>query len=227
MSQSPGKPSESVLRRAEIIERLLEMNGPSTSTNAVAVSTVPPKSLVHWDHVMQEMGWLAADFQKERKRHVDNAKKVSKAVDQYHRTKETKKLQKAKDEVVRMKRLAGKLSRDVRKFWLKINKVIAFKQKGDADEVRQKAMDKHLVFLVKQTERYTNMLTENLKSGGEVGMIIGERDKAMRKRRGSGGSVGSNGSSPRGSPHAKRQRTDDTTSEALSDDDDDRSEASL
>jgi hypothetical protein len=37
-----------------------------------------------------------------------------------------------------MKRVAGKLSRDVRKFWLKINKIIAYKQKLEADEIRQK-----------------------------------------------------------------------------------------
>ena len=37
-----------------------------------------------------------------------------------------------------VKRVANKLSRDVRKFWLKINKVVAFKQKIDSDECRQK-----------------------------------------------------------------------------------------
>ena len=37
-----------------------------------------------------------------------------------------------------MKRIAGKLSREVRKFWLKINKVVAFKQKSESDELRQK-----------------------------------------------------------------------------------------
>lgn len=33
-------------------------------------------------------------------------------------------------------------------------------------------MDKHLVFLVKQTERYTEMLVTNLEHGGEVGLDI-------------------------------------------------------
>ena len=46
-------------------------------------------------------------------------------------------------------------------------------------------MDKHLVFLVKQTERYTNMLTENLKSGGEIGLEFGsgeaENGKSNKK----------------------------------------------
>jgi hypothetical protein len=33
-------------------------------------------------------------------------------------------------------------------------------------------MDKHLVFLVKQTERYTEMLVTNMGAGGEVGLDI-------------------------------------------------------
>lgn len=42
------------------------------------------------------------------------------------------------DEVLASKKICSKISRDVRRFWLKINKVVAFKQKLDADEVRQK-----------------------------------------------------------------------------------------
>ena len=41
-------------------------------------------------------GWLAADFQKERERHRTNAKKISRSVDLYHKTKETKKIKKVK-----------------------------------------------------------------------------------------------------------------------------------
>ena len=41
-------------------------------------------------------GWLAADFQKERERHRTNAKKISRSVDLYHKTKETKKMKKVK-----------------------------------------------------------------------------------------------------------------------------------
>ena len=43
------------------------------------------------------------------------------------------------------------------------------------------AMDKHLVFLVKQTERYTSMLTENLRSGGEIGLEFGDTDDIGKK----------------------------------------------
>lgn len=37
-----------------------------------------------------------------------------------------------------LKKTASKISRDVRKFWLKINRVLAFKQKTESDEIREK-----------------------------------------------------------------------------------------
>ena len=101
-----------------------------------------------------------------------------------------------------LRRLSSRISRDVRKFWLKINKVVAFKQKTDFDEIRQKAMDKHLVFLVKQTERYTNQLAENLLTGGEVGHSIGPR---TGRRKGFKGKVrfSTSSAAPDESPHTQ------------------------
>lgn len=52
------------------------------------------------------------------------------------------------DETIALKKISSKVSRDVRKFWLKINKVVAFKQKIDADEVRQKVPSKFTLFLI-------------------------------------------------------------------------------
>lgn len=43
-----------------------------------------------------------------------------------------------KDEILALKRNSSKTSREIRKFWLKIDKVVAFRQKGEADDVRQK-----------------------------------------------------------------------------------------
>ena len=105
-------------------------------------------------------------------RHVASGKKISKMMDAYEQSKFKRKVKQEKDIVIQSKRLASKIAKDVSKFWVKINKVIAFKQKSEADEARQKAMDKHLVFLVKQTERYTSLLADNLESGGSVGLNI-------------------------------------------------------
>lgn len=55
--------------------------------------------------------------------------------------------------------MAARISRDVRKYWLKVNQLITLRQKQESDEIRQKAMDRHLEFLVQQTERYASMVT--------------------------------------------------------------------
>ena len=123
-----------------------------------------PKTDIHWDFVMKELAWLATDFQSERKRQTSLAKKQALSIKQYHSTKEKRALRKIAELELRKRRLASKLARDVVKGWWekKIERVIAYKQKVDADLVRKRGMDRHLVFLVQQTERYTELLNQQL-----------------------------------------------------------------
>jgi len=123
-----------------------------------------PKKDVHWDFVLKEMKWLACDFQSERKKQTSLAKKQAASIKQYHDTKEKRKLRAFAEMELKKRRLASKLARDVVKGWwnAKIERVIAYKQKVDADLIRKRGMDRHLVFLVKQTERYTDLLNEQL-----------------------------------------------------------------
>lgn len=44
------------------------------------------------------------------------------------------------------------------KFWAKVDKLVIFKHKSRLDAMRRMATDKHLTFLVGQTERYTELL---------------------------------------------------------------------
>eukprot|EP00934_Nitzschia_sp_Nitz4_P002540 Nitzschia sp. Nitz4//scaffold91_size79674//8876//15610//NITZ4_005356-RA/size79674-processed-gene-0.29-mRNA-1//1//CDS//3329560067//2530//frame0 len=121
-----------------------------------------PKSIdTHWDFVMKEMMWLGADFQGERKRQVSSAKRLASSVKQFHKTKETRRLRELHQAEMKRRKLAAKLSRDVKGWWSKIEKVIAYKQKIQADEERKVAMNKQLVVLVQQTEKYTESLANH------------------------------------------------------------------
>ena len=129
-----------------------------------------PKKDVHWDFVMKEMQWLSTDFQSERKRQMSLAKKQSMSIGQFHANKGKRRMRLLAEMEMKRRRLASKMARDVVKGWwnAKIERVIAYKQKVDADLHRKRGMDKHLLFLVKQTERYTGLLNEQLKNeGGE------------------------------------------------------------
>ena len=119
-----------------------------------------PKTDVHWDFVMKEMMWLSTDFQSERKTQLMSARKMSAAVKQFHKSKESRRIRQMAEMELGRRRLANRMARDVRGWWTKVERVVAYKQKVNADASRRKAMDQHLVFLVKQTERYGKSLAE-------------------------------------------------------------------
>lgn len=137
---------------------------------AAAVASQPPpgpplipqitKTDTHWDFVMKEMMWLGVDFSAERKRQLSLAKKLAGGIRQYHKTKESRKLKELQEAELKRRKLAARLAREVcRGWWTKVERVVTYKQKLHADDQRQKAMNKQLVALVKQTERYSESLS--------------------------------------------------------------------
>ena len=135
----------------------------ATTTPSTQVVSYIPKSIdTHQDFLMKEMLWLSADFQAERKRQISKAKKISTAIKQFHKTKEKRRSKELTDAFTKKRKLAAKIARDVSKGWwqAKIERVIMFKQKLDADETRRKGMDRQLGFLVRQTEKYGESLSQ-------------------------------------------------------------------
>lgn len=122
----------------------------------------PPRPKTHWDHVLEEMIWLSKDFEAERKWKLAQAKKVairaSKSIGD-HGTMGEKKV---KEEEQRLRKVALTISKDVKKFWIKIEKLVLYKHQLELEERKKKALDKQLDFLLGQTERYSTMLAENL-----------------------------------------------------------------
>ncbi|GMI15175.1 hypothetical protein TrVE_jg7582, partial [Triparma verrucosa] len=172
-------PTEKISTSTIEPKNLLQSLGPptsastSTSTSTAVVKkeehTTPPVPIVekkdtYYDFLLKEMMWLSEDFSAERNRHKMSARKLSNAVKLYHSNKEQREQRQASQQLNKTKSIAKKLSRDVKSFWAKIERVITYKQKVSADESRRKDMDKHLVFLVKQTEKYGEKLVR-----GEVG----------------------------------------------------------
>lgn len=102
--------------------------------------------------------WLGADFQAERKRQISLAKKCASSVRQFHKTKEARRLRELTQAEFKRRKLAARIGREVKGWWSKLDKVIAFRQKMQADEERKKAMNKQLIVLVQQTEKYTESL---------------------------------------------------------------------
>ncbi len=120
----------------------------------------------HCSFLLKEMMWMAEDFSKERKRHASLAKKQSKSIEAYVKGQSAREAKSFKDSTLALHRIAQRSAREIRAFWGKLDRFVAYKQKRLCDEVRQKAMDHHLVYLVKQTERYTKSLYSHHRSSG-------------------------------------------------------------
>ncbi|XP_073107085.1 protein PHOTOPERIOD-INDEPENDENT EARLY FLOWERING 1 isoform X5 [Elaeis guineensis] len=122
----------------------------------------PPRPKTHWDHVLEEMVWLSKDFESERKWKLAQAKKVAARASKSVLDHATRGEKKVKEEEQRLRKVALNISKDVKKFWLKIEKLVLYKYQLELEERKKKALDKQLDFLLGQTERYSTMLAENL-----------------------------------------------------------------
>ncbi|XP_041028492.1 protein PHOTOPERIOD-INDEPENDENT EARLY FLOWERING 1-like isoform X2 [Juglans microcarpa x Juglans regia] len=122
----------------------------------------PLRRKTHWDHVLEEMVWLSKDFESERKWKLAQAKKVALRASRGTVDQATRGEKKMKEEEQRLRKVALNISKDVKKFWMKIEKLVLYKHQMELDEKKKKALDKQLEFLLGQTERYSTMLAENL-----------------------------------------------------------------
>ena len=157
---------------------------------AAALVPYVPKTDVHWDFVMKELMWLGADFQGERKRQIANAKKLGASIIKFHENKEKRRLKQLQMAETNRKKLAARLGRNVKGWWTKLEKIVSYKQKLSSDRERQASMNKQLVKLVQQTEKYTESLTSssqtkkaNLVSTEEENSEGGDDDISMNDER--------------------------------------------
>ena len=126
----------------------------------------PPRKKSHWDYLLQEMEWMSNDFRQERKWKMALAKKTAQAVMKWHKQKEGQQARNQKIEQQNLKKIAGRLSRDVRTFWGQVGKLVVYKHEMQIEEVRQQNMEKHMDFMVGQTEQYSQLLSAEIQKPG-------------------------------------------------------------
>ncbi|KAJ8605217.1 hypothetical protein CTAYLR_000458 [Chrysophaeum taylorii] len=164
-------------RRSAIVSRLRCIELPS----AMEKWATPEKVETHRDILLKEMAWMAADFETERKRHAALRKKRCKAILGHFRNMEGRRKRVEREREIAMRKLAGKVSKLVKTFWFKIDKVITYKQRLEWQAEQRKAMDRHLVHLVRQTERYTGELASKLATKKDVAEHLEAIDACARE----------------------------------------------
>lgn len=122
----------------------------------------PPRPKGHWDYLCEEMQWLSADFAQERRWKRGVARKVVRMVIRHHEEQRQKEERARREEQAKLRRIASTMAKDVRQFWSNVEKVVQFKQQSRLEEKRKKALDLHLDFIVGQTEKYSDLLSQSL-----------------------------------------------------------------
>ncbi|KAL1789317.1 helicase SRCAP isoform X1 [Sigmodon hispidus] len=161
--KSHAEIAEQAKHEAEIETRIAELRKEGFwSLKRLPKVPEPPRPKCHWDYLCEEMQWLSADFAQERRWKRGVARKVVRMVIRHHEEQRQKEERARREEQAKLRRIASTMAKDVRQFWSNVEKVVQFKQQSRLEEKRKKALDLHLDFIVGQTEKYSDLLSQSL-----------------------------------------------------------------
>ncbi|XP_013379688.1 helicase SRCAP [Lingula anatina] len=165
---------ERAKQEAQVMQRIADLRkeGLWSSKRLPKVQEMP-RNKAHWDYLLEEMQWLAADFAQERKWKKAACRKIASMVSRYHKEQELKAQKAEKEESLRLVRIANSLAKQVKEFWANIEKVVQYKQTSRLEEKRKKALDLHLNFIVDQTEKYSSWLSQGLTTKSTTSSVQG------------------------------------------------------
>ncbi|EGC28539.1 hypothetical protein DICPUDRAFT_85378, partial [Dictyostelium purpureum] len=123
----------------------------------------PPRPKVQWDHLLEEMQVVSEDFIRNRRLKIRVRKALGKDVIRHHSLIQTQEQREIREEENRKKKLASNISKEIKKFWSQIKKLIQYKDKMYLESVKKVERDRQLEFIVGKTEKYSSLLAENLR----------------------------------------------------------------
>lgn len=136
-----------------------------SSGRIMKMGSEPARTKSHWDYLLQEMEWMANDFDRERKWKMQAAKKLAKAVQQWHDKERTREERQRKQEEATRKQLAGKASRMIKHYWANIGKLARFKIDQIQQVEKKRALDEQLEVLVDQAAGLSAKLAGDMGRG--------------------------------------------------------------
>ncbi|KAF4529302.1 hypothetical protein B566_EDAN011396, partial [Ephemera danica] len=158
---------EKAKQEAYIMQRVTELQRDGLwSEKRLPKVQEPSRAKAHWDYLLEEMVWLAADFAQERKWKKAAAKKCARMVQKYFQDKAIQAQKAEKSQELRIRKIAACIAKEVKTFWNNVHKLVEYKHQTMLEERRRQALDQHLSFIVDQTEKYSSWLAESM---GKVG----------------------------------------------------------
>uniref|UniRef100_A0A182PG61 Helicase domino n=1 Tax=Anopheles epiroticus TaxID=199890 RepID=A0A182PG61_9DIPT len=144
----------------------------------------PPRPKAHWDYLLEEMVWLAADFAQERKWKKAAARKCARMVQKHFQDKALAAQRAEKAQELQLKRIAAFVAKEIKTFWSNAEKLVEYKQQTKLDEKRKKALDQQLSFIVDQTEKYSQQLVEGMNKAPVPGVMpAGSKAESLNSSR--------------------------------------------
>ena len=116
----------------------------------------------HRDHLLEEMAWLAKDVIRERTWKQRQAKALAHAAKKSGMDVEARRERILRDAETARRKTASGIAKEVGFFWTKVEKLVLMKYQHALDSTRKVALDKHLDFILDQTEKYSGMLADDL-----------------------------------------------------------------
>ncbi|KAI9564810.1 hypothetical protein GHT06_008551 [Daphnia sinensis] len=165
---TPEQIVEKAKQEAHVVQRIAELQREGLwSEKRLPKVAEPPRAKSHWDYLLEEMVWLAADFAQERKWKKNSARKCGRMVLKHFQDKAAAAAKAEKEEEQRLRKIASFVAKEIRTFWSNVEKLVEYKQQIRLEEKRKRVLDQHLNFIVNETEKYSSLLTEGLKQPQE------------------------------------------------------------
>ncbi|XP_023692374.2 E1A-binding protein p400 isoform X1 [Paramormyrops kingsleyae] len=138
---SQDKQAEQAKLESQVHQRISELRkeGQWTASRLPKLLETPrPKA--HWDYLLQEMQWMAADFAQERRWKMAAAKKLVRTCARYHDQQKQGQEQAKREEEMHLRQIAGTIAREIEFFWSNIEQVVEIKLRCEVYEKRRKAL---------------------------------------------------------------------------------------
>nr|XP_046203446.1 E1A-binding protein p400 isoform X5 [Oncorhynchus gorbuscha] len=192
---SHDKQAEQAKLESQVHQRISELRKEgqwSASRLPKLMESSRPKS--HWDYLLEEMQWMAADFAQERRWKMAAAKKLVRTCSRYH--DEQKKMEEGskKEEELRLRHIASTISREVEFFWSNIEQVVEIKLRFQIYEKRLKTLSLQratskgqdvkpaLSTAVKAEKEEPNMSTRKRKSSASLTEEVHDEESTIEEQ---------------------------------------------
>ena len=134
----------------------------SSASVMVEAQAEPEHETSHWEALLAEAKWMAADFADERKRKQRLRRAIVADVARAAERKAQAAVVTARRAESDRRAAAAAIAKGVAGFWGKLDRLVVWKHRSRLEAMRRDAMDRHLNFLVGQSERYSSVLADQV-----------------------------------------------------------------